>query len=50
MEVRCMVPGTCGELLQGSIGGVDSLVSCPIDLYSRVTVEETGESYYRIRS
>lgn len=41
MVVRCMVPGTCGELIQGSIEGVDCLVSCPVDLYSTVGVELT---------
>ncbi|WP_295194842.1 GHMP kinase [Veillonella sp.] len=27
-------PGSCGELLQGSIDGQDFLVTCPINLYS----------------
>lgn len=33
------IPGTCGELVQGRIGSFDFLVTCPIDLYSRVRVE-----------
>jgi L-threonine kinase len=33
------MPGTCGELVQGMLDGRHFLVSCPIDLYSRVTVE-----------
>lgn len=33
------LPGTCGELVQGVIGGQPFLVSCPIDVYARVTVE-----------
>lgn len=33
------VPGTCGELVQGTLDGEHFLVSCPIDLFSRVTVE-----------
>lgn len=28
------VPGTCGELVQGTIAGVDFLVSCPVDRYA----------------
>jgi len=34
--VRC--PGSCGELAQGSIGGRNFLITCPIELYSEVTV------------
>lgn len=33
------LPGTCGELVQGMLAGRHFLVSCPIDLYARVTVE-----------
>lgn len=28
------VPGTCGELVQGAVAGVDFLVSCPVDRYA----------------
>ena len=34
-----MMPGTCGELVQGAIDGVAFHVSCPIDIFSVVTVE-----------
>lgn len=34
----CLAPGTCGELVQGMIGGVDFLVTCPINQFSRATV------------
>lgn len=34
--VRC--PGSCGELVQGTTGGMNFLVTCPISLYSQVTV------------
>lgn len=37
------VPGTCGELAQGTIEGTPFLVSCPVDLYSQVTVELATE-------
>lgn len=33
------VPGTCGELVQGARDGLPFLVSCPVDLFSTVTVE-----------
>ena len=32
-------PGVCGELVQGMLDGVYYLVTCPIDYFSRVTVE-----------
>ena len=32
-------PGVCGELAQGGIEGIHFLVTCPIDFYSRVTVD-----------
>ncbi len=35
---EALVPCTCGELVQGVLGGVPFLVSCPIDRYSRVRV------------
>lgn len=33
-----LAPVTCGELLQGEIGGRDFLVTCPLELYSRAVV------------
>jgi L-threonine kinase len=39
--IRCgtaLVPGTCGELVQGTLKGVDFLVTCPVNWFSRVTV------------
>lgn len=47
-EVTVRVPGTCGELIQGSIDGNDFLVSCPISLYSRMNVQ-IDESIHQIR-
>ncbi|GAB6100491.1 GHMP kinase [Halanaerocella petrolearia] len=38
-KVTVKVPGTCGELMQGMIDGVNLQISCPIDLYSYVTVK-----------
>lgn len=33
-----VAPGTCGELVQGFIDGAYFLVTCPVNLYSRVSV------------
>ncbi|MCL5959775.1 MAG: GHMP kinase, partial [Chloroflexi bacterium] len=35
------MPGTCGELVQGTLGGTPFHISCPIDVYSTVSVELT---------
>ena len=32
-------PGVCGELAQGVIEGIHFLVTCPVDIYSRVKVD-----------
>jgi len=37
--VRC--PGTCGELVQGTLNDTHFLITCPVNLYSEVTVELT---------
>ena len=34
------MPGSCGELVQGTKEGVPFLVTCPIDLYTTVTVTD----------
>lgn len=36
-KVTVRVPGSCGELIQGSIRGQDFLISCPINLYTKAT-------------
>lgn len=33
-----IAPGTCGELVQGFIDGAHFLVTCPVDLHSKVSV------------
>ncbi|PUU86393.1 MAG: GHMP kinase, partial [Halanaerobium sp.] len=35
-QVILRVPGSCGELLQGSIDDQNFLISCPINLYTEV--------------
>src|SRR5262249_57479809 len=32
--VRVALPGTCGELVQGTLDGEPCLISCPIDYYN----------------
>lgn len=39
------MPGTCGELVQGRIDGVRFHVSCPIDVFSEVSVELYSGAY-----
>ncbi len=39
MPVTVAMPGSCGELVQGMIDGVIFHVTCPVDIYSRVTVD-----------
>jgi len=38
MKVTVRAPGSCGELAQGTIDGKNFLITCPIDVYSEVTV------------
>lgn len=33
-------PGSCGELVQGTLGGKNFLVTCPINLYSTATIKD----------
>jgi L-threonine kinase len=44
--VAVQLPGTCGELVQGTLDGIPCLVSCPIDWYSRAEIElHTGSDW-----
>lgn len=38
MGIRVKAPGTCGELVQGTINGQNFLITCPINVYSEVDV------------
>jgi len=38
MKVTVKAPGSCGELAQGTIDGKNFLITCPINVYSEVTV------------
>ncbi|MBP2654515.1 MAG: pduX [Firmicutes bacterium] len=37
-DVFVQAPGSCGELVQGTIDGNNFLITCPVDMYTRVTV------------
>jgi L-threonine kinase len=39
MRITVEVPGTCGELVQGQLAGGNFLVSLPVNMFSKVTVE-----------
>lgn len=38
MTATVRAPGSCGELVQGTLDGVNFLITCPVDLYAEVTV------------
>jgi L-threonine kinase len=38
MTATVRAPGSCGELVQGSMDGVNFLITCPVDLYTEVAV------------
>jgi L-threonine kinase len=41
MGIYSSYPGSIGELVQGKIGEMDVLISCPINMYTRVNLFET---------
>jgi L-threonine kinase len=41
--IKVKVPGSCGELIQGRIRDEDFLVSCPVNLFSFVSLKLTKE-------
>lgn len=40
VELTVKVPGSCGELVQGTHRGTPYLITCPINLYTRVTITD----------
>lgn len=40
MGVTVKAPGTCGELVQGTLDGQNFLITCPVDLYSVAAVNK----------
>ncbi len=41
-------PGTCGELVQGTLQGEPFLINCPVDLWSEVSVELSQQGEARV--
>lgn len=39
ISARVSAPGSCGELVQGTLDGKHFLITCPVDLYAAVAVE-----------
>lgn len=51
MGVRVRAPGTCGELVQGTIEGQNFLITCPIDVYSTARcIKQTGKIHDKIKT
>ncbi len=42
------MPGSCGELVQGTLGEIDFHITCPINRYSDVTVASLKEGAVRV--
>lgn len=49
MEERTCCPGSCGEIIQGSIDGMDVLISCPVNLFTNVRVFESKKPEKRFK-
>jgi L-threonine kinase len=48
MGITVKAPGTCGELVQGTINGQNFLITCPINVYSEVGVSAGQRQTSRI--
>lgn len=44
MKICVSAPGSCGELIQGTLEGQNFLVSCPINMYSNIIVTKLQEN------
>ncbi|GAA0730635.1 kinase [Clostridium malenominatum] len=47
MEVIVKYPGSFGEIVQGKVGDIDILCSCPINMYTEVKIFETNKPKLR---
>jgi L-threonine kinase len=47
-QATVAMPGTCGELVQGTLEGVPCLVSCPIDHYGAARVSLKPETVWQV--
>ena len=46
MKGTMRAPGTCGELIQGTINNINFHITCPIDCFSYITVELNNRDYF----
>jgi L-threonine kinase len=46
---QAMVPGSCGELVQGVVDGVDFHITCPVEIFSSATVSETKSGALQVK-
>jgi L-threonine kinase len=49
MEAYAVYPGSCGELIQGSIKGKDMLISFPVNLFTTVKLFESEKPVNRFK-
>lgn len=42
MTIKVKAPGSCGELVQGTVKGINFLITCPVDWYSEVSIVSGG--------
>ncbi len=42
MKIKVRIPGTCGELVQGKVNGKDWHITCPVEIFSSVSIELSG--------
>ena len=40
MEARACYPGSIGEVIQGRVKGIDTILSCPVNLFTNVRIYE----------
>lgn len=48
-RIKVETPGTCGEFIQGWFEGNPCLVSCPIDRYSTIIIEEGSGNLHGLK-
>ena len=48
MKLTIKVPGSCGELVQGMFNGAPCLITCPINLFSTVTITDEFTGFHGI--
>ncbi|NLU06896.1 MAG: kinase [Clostridiales bacterium] len=48
MEVKAIYPGSFGEILQGKVKGRDILLSCPVNIYTKVKLTECDNPVKKI--